>query len=245
MANSLVIDWLNENSLRAYPLKEAISRVSGGYTLDDGVILDAQFVYASIPDEVYLTQIEADSLNVTFTITGLPVFIISRTAVFPAYIRTSSGNLLVVGASTATIPEGIYTFSNVAFEYSVSHDFGGGWLGVESLSFNGSGVIDGDVIFEEGYQFGIRVNTPNITLSCGAGYGKPISCNTFGTLDDDCNTIVSFVNGIGPDGKKVLHFRNGGGIVILEDPDNHRIFIGLASNPNEDTCKAITINPGV
>ncbi|WP_395000467.1 hypothetical protein [Acinetobacter sp.] len=244
MADSLVIDWLNENALRAYPLKEMITRVSDDYTLDDGVILDAQFVYANLLSDVALTQIVSNTTDVIFTLTGGVVFTISKSGVFPAYARTSQGHLLVVGASAANIPIGTYIFSNVIFESSVSFEFGEAWLGVQSLNFNSSSPIIGDINFIEGYQFGIHVTRSVITLNCGAGYGRPLSCISFGGVSD-CTAIVSYVNGVGPDGHKVLHFKSGGGIVIFDDPPNHRIFIGLASDPNKDTCKTITSNPAL
>jgi hypothetical protein len=242
--DSLVTDWLNENSLRAYPLKEMIDRVSGSYTLDDGVILDAQLVYTSAPTVAYLETIVADPLNITFTVTGLDDFIINRTATFPAYIRRPNGSLLVVGDTAATIPDGVYSFSNVPFEPSVSHEFGDAWLGVQSLTFNSSSALTGDINFIEGYQYGITINNNVVNMNCGAGYGVPLSCTSFGA-SSDCSDIVSYVNGVGPDGKKILHFRNGGGIVVFDDPPNHRIFIGLASDPNQDTCKTITGNPAL
>lgn len=244
MPDSLVIDWLNENALRAYPLKEMITRTVGDYTLDDGVILDAQFVYASLPTDVHLTQIVSNATDVIFTITGGTTFTISKSGVFPAYSRTAQGHLLVVGESALDIPEDTYVFSNVIFEPSISFEFGDAWLGVQSLEFNDSPPLTGDINIIEGYQFGVRIADDVITLNCGAGYGAPLSCTSFGDASD-CASIVSYINGVGPDGRKVLYFKNGGGVVIFDDPPNHRIFIGLASDPSKDTCKTITSNPAL
>lgn len=246
MSTSLVIDWLNENALRAFPLKEMITRTSDNtYVLTDSVILDAQFVYASVPNSVQLLSIVSDSSNVTFTCTGGVSFVASKSAEFPLSIRTNQGHLLTVGSATASIPNGTYNFSNVVFEPSVSYEFGGEWLGVSSLAFDSSSTLTGHLNFIEGYQFQINIASPVLTLGCGAGFGTPISCNSFSGLTADCDSIISYINGVGPDGNSVLHFSEGGGVVILEDPDNHRIFIGLTNDPTIDVCKDIPINPEV
>ena len=242
MANSLVIDWLNENALRAYPLKELINRVGGAYTLTDDVILDAQFVYTTLPGNVQLLNITSDAVNVTFTITGGDTFVVPKASSFPLSVRNANGNLLTVGEATAAIPNGVYNFSNTSFEDGISHEFSGSWLGVSSLQFNSSPLKTGTLNFVEGYQFGINITGSNIFLGCGKSYGLPVGCETFGPQTNDCNDIVSYINGDKPSSEQI-RFSNGGGIVILEDPDNNRLFIGLASNPAEDVCKNIPSNP--
>lgn len=242
MANSLVLDWLDENKFRAYPLKSMIVRTSGGYTLTDDIILDAQFIYSSLPTDVQLLNITSDSTNVTFTCTGSVVFVVPKASTFPLSVRLSSGNLLTVGAATADIPNGSYNFTQVIFEPSVSHEFSGAWLGVTSLTFGSSGTLTGNINFIEGYQFGIAITNPLISLSCGNNFGIPVACNTFAGYTPDCADIISYINGVSPDGKGVIHFTNGGEMLILDDPDNHRIFIGLLPNAG-DICRDILANP--
>lgn len=241
MSATVVLDWLNENSFRAYPLKEVISRTSGGYTLTDDIILDAQFVFEEAPTNVLLESIVSDTINVTFTINGL-TFIAPKASAFPLSIRTSAGNLLVVGENTANIPNGSYTFTNVVFEPSVCVEFGSAWLGVRSLSFGGAENLINDIEFAEGAQFGINIVENNIFLGCGRNYGEPISCNSYSFITPNCDNIISFINGVAADGNRVLHLINGGGFVIYDDPPNHRIFVGLLINDG-DVCKNIPINP--
>lgn len=243
MANSLVIDWLNENALRAFPLKETISRVSGAYTLTNDVILDAQFSYETLPSEVELLSIVADATNVVFTCTGSITFTAPRASTYPLSIRTAQGHLLTIGDVTG-IDDGTYTFTNVVFEPSVSHEFGAEWLGVQSLSFNAASYT-GDLNFIEGYQFDVLIDGVNITFGAGNKYGIPVACEQFGSLEYDCDSIVSYINGVGPDGKGIVRLINGGGIVVLDDPENHRIFVGMITNGGGDVCRDIPINPAL
>ena len=248
MADTLIIDWLNENALRSYPLKERITRTSSGvYTLTNDLILDAQFTYFSeeIPSEVKLLNITSTLTDVSFTITALETFTVAKDAGFPAYLRTSQGQLLVIGESAANIPVGVYNFTNVVFEPSVSTEFLGEWEGVSSIRFAALTALDGTIDFTPGFQFDINITGQNIALSCGAGKGRPLSCNSFGDYTNDCDEILSYINGVAPDGNGVMHLFSGGGILILEDPDNHRIFVGLTNDPTTDICNPITSNPAV
>lgn len=244
MSFSFAFDWLSENSQRAYPLKEQPTHTADtNYVLTNDVIVDAAFVYTTMPVEVLLTTITVDSTNVVFNCTGGVSFTVPKASTFPYYCRLSSGHLLVVGEACVDIPIGTHTFTNAEFEYGVIYEFGGEWLGVSSLQFDNSTLLTGDVNFAEGYQFGLEADNSTITMSCGTQYGTPIACNSFSESVVDCSDIISYINGVGPDGSGVLRLENFGGITILDDPEEHRIFIGLLMNPSEDVCKDIPINP--
>jgi len=68
--------------------------------------------------------------------------------------------------------------------------------------------------------------------------GVPLECDIAGYAGYDCNELISKINGISPDDDGEFRFARGGNIVILEDPENHRIFIGLNFRP-EDICRNI------
>jgi len=240
MSDSQVIDWLPENSYRAYPLVRDTNRTANtSYVLGDDVIVDVLLVTSSVVTNVTLNTIVADNTNVVFNLSSSISFTVARGATFPAYIRLANGCLLVVN-KVSDIPNGTHTFTNLYFEKSVCMEFGAEWLGVTTLQFDSSAALTGVITLKEGYQFGITSTISTLDFWADSNYGLPLGCYTLGT-DNDCSSIISYVNGAGPS-SNVLKFTRGNDMVILEDPTNHRIFIGLTFNP-DDICKTIPINP--
>lgn len=245
MANSLVIDWLNENALRAFPLKETISRTaSSGYKLLDDVIVDAQFVFDSLPETVSLTKITANSETITFLINGLS-FVASVSQPYPQYIRHNNGSLLVVGSGANSVLSGEHDFSNVVFEPSVSYEFGGEWLGVQNVSFETAQKLTGNINLSEGYQTDININSDIIYIELGKHLGKHIQCNSFSGSGNDCATVVSFINGATPNSKSEIFLKGDSNVVIVDDPEYHRIFVGTIYVDAEDICRDIPPNPAL
>ena len=115
---------------------------------------------------------------------------------------------------------------------------------MQSLTFDGGASVTGNLNFLEGYQVDIAITGSTITFGAGSKYGVPIACGTFFNFIDDCDSIISYINGVAADGKGIIHLLNGGGMVILDDPENHRIFVGMP-NGSEDVCKDIPINPAL
>jgi hypothetical protein len=246
MANAQVLDWLYENELRAYPLVDRINRESVGYTLTDGLILDAQFVFDTeqvVPTEV--TSIRADELEATVVVNGTIEFSIDKLGEFPQYIRLNTNHLLVVGEAAKDIPTGEFPFSDVTFEPSVVFELADAWKGVESITFGESDPLLGIISLFEGYQFRIDFNqgTSNILFGAHNLYGEPIGCEHFGMLNNDCNSIVSYINGVTPDGNNELKIVAGTGTNVWDDPDNHRIYIGFSFTSIDDICKPIPGKP--
>ena len=224
---SLVLEWLNENALRSYPVRDSSLRTDGSFKLEDNVILDAQFVFTEIPNNFRLTTVSADSSNVTFTFSNSLTFIATKNYGANQYLRDRTGSLLVVGNGVDNIPTGTYNLS-VYFEPSILHEYGGPWLGVTSLSFDGASHT-GIFNFIEGYQYNIEFNKQNVDFAVGNLYGTPISCTHFSSYPEDCNTIISYISSAIPDGRHEMTIEAGPGIVVWDDPDNHRIFVCLVT----------------
>jgi hypothetical protein len=155
-----IIDWLNENEYRSFPLIEDFTRVTGGsaggWELDNGVILDAQIVNnnSSFPTNSanfnvllktieHVTEFGTRSLKFIFGDTGNTFVTFTVTSplnkVYPLYLRDpSTGSLLVLGEATKKIPmvatdvDGVATLS-IPVEPSVCYDFTEAWLGVKSI----------------------------------------------------------------------------------------------------------------
>lgn len=249
MANSLVLDWIFENEQRAFPFKENNVRVSNGQTctLTNDCILDAQFIFDSVQgDLVYLQTVTVSGDNVTFKVNGIS-FLFLKSGTFPQYNRLPSGHLMVAGKGIKNLPNGLHNFSvnNPALEAAVVHEYTGPWLGVKSLTFDNNQLV-GSLMFNEGFQFEIGLSNNNITFGVNGLYGVPITCDTTPfnvNLLNDCGDIISFINGAGPTGKHLVHIVAGGGIVVLNDPPNHRIYIGFTFSDSADICEPIPNRP--
>jgi len=238
MGDSLIIDWINENENRSYPLQYIPN--SAGSALDN-VILDAAIFYdgETIHNIVYLTEIEVSGNDRIIKITGQPNFTAASvaTATYPLYIRNSKKSLLVIGSGIKDIAE-TTVYENVRFEGSVCYFFTKPWRGVSSLGFNNATPLTGEIVFEEGYQFGIDVTGSVIELDANRNKGEPIGCTKFfNSIPDDCSSIISFMNGVGVVNQgDNFQLVAGPNISIFNDPENHRIYIGL-NFEKDDVCE--------
>jgi len=127
MSESLIVDWLNENEYRAYPLREINTDVTP-------YIVDASFVYDSLPITSYLTSVEVIANTVTVTVTGQDAFVFTITDSSDDFLynRNSQGSLLVVSKKIWQAPS-TYNLL-IPFEDCVSSEFSGDWLGVSSFN---------------------------------------------------------------------------------------------------------------
>lgn len=244
MANNGVLDWLFENERRAYPLIDRTDKTSGGYTLTNDVILDAQLVFDDgFTDIPTLDNITVSGSSVTLTVSGVD-FVADSGGPFPQYLRLASNHLLVVGEGIKDIVDGSYDFTGVEFEPSVCFDMSERWKGVESLTVNAT-ELTGVINFFEGYQFKIDFtqSTADIVLGANNLYGTPIACEHFGELDNNCEDIISYINGVTPDGNAQLKIIAGAGTTVWDDPDNHRIYVGFSFTSLDDICKPVPAKP--
>lgn len=258
MGQSTVVEWLNENSNRAYPLlSDTSTEVSGngGVTINvQNIILDANIVYTEddLPDVVKLESISSNGNDLTFRISGesSEVFLLENalTATYPNYIRNSQGSLLVLGEEAkacviAANPS--LELTDVIFEPSVVSECRGRLRGVTSLSFSGSTLV-GLVELVEGYQTGIEFKVGNtLYISASPSEGLPLDCRNFfqNELVYDCGVAVSWVNGAtAAENGGRLKLTAGRNIRIFEDKENSKIYIGLDFEP-EDICVLPSIPP--
>jgi hypothetical protein len=151
-----IIDWLNENELRAYPLLDVSQKTlqSENYTweLPDNFLLDLQLKVTnySLADHIaVLSKVEllADSLRTTFSLLNieteelntLTVFDIptALTQTYPFYVRNSDGCLAVFGDGVKKFIEenqNHYILTAVIpTEPSVLTQFNDAWLGVSAI----------------------------------------------------------------------------------------------------------------
>lgn len=233
-----VLDWLYENELRHYPLKESGSKkdVDNTFVLPTDVVIDAS-IHAPEVGIVSITTIDNSNPDyITFTLSTAQEFNVLKNSTYPYYVRSDNGSLLVFGKGVNNIPEGVFTYTNLAFEESVVHVFQFAWLGVSDLNFPDNEELVGTFNFLEGYQFELYSTSNNIRFAVGGLYGNQIGCTKFSDYPDDCDTIISSINGVGPDGKKEMFLKAGPGFVVWDDPPNHRIYVGFAFTSGNDVC---------
>jgi hypothetical protein len=151
-----ILDWLNENELRAYPLLDSSQKTlqSEGYTWDlpDNFLLDLQLkvISHSLADHIgVLSKIEllAGSLRTTFSLlnieteelSSLTVFDVpaALTQTYPFYVRNSDGCLAVFGEGVKKFIEENQNHSvltaEIPTEPSVLTQFNDAWLGVSAI----------------------------------------------------------------------------------------------------------------
>jgi hypothetical protein len=151
-----VLDWLNENERRAYPLLEETSRTividNSSVLLPDNFLLDLQLVsLASLVDvsgeaiPVYLSSLKLINTNLHVAFSSgeavIATFIINSasTQTTPLYIRHSDGNLAVFGDGIKDFlnlvnKASFEVFINIYVEPSTVAQFNEAWLGVNKLT---------------------------------------------------------------------------------------------------------------
>lgn len=253
MADSLIIDFLDENKFRSYPMRTIGDRVTTSGVPLDLFILDANLVYTDdvLPDHIMLAELHfstnGSNHDCSIKVTGQNDFNIQNveTSVYPLYIRNINGSLLVIGSDITSIGYTNQVFNGVEFEAAVCYHFNSQWQGVKSLTVNGNYLL-GDIIWNEGYQFLLSPDDVNMVITMGArgDYGTPIGCHEFfPDIPKDCGEIISSINSVPTQNtNQQFNFIAGSNIAIFEDFANHTIFIGLNFSPS-DICPVIKSSP--
>ena len=99
--------------------------------------------------------------------------------------------------------------------------------------------------FAEGHQFGITIpSSSQVRLAARRNLGEPITCERFFAGVNDCERTISYINGATVSANPgYFKFIAGTNVVIMEDPTNHRIFIGLNFTSTKDICPSAVPNP--
>jgi len=150
-----VIDWLNENELRAYPLMTYASKAISVGTLTkipDDFLLDLQLVaYTELGTSIVaLTNITRTSTSLLVSFGTLSPAATIATFVLPAsvgalaipsypyYVRNSNGCLAVFGAGAAALYAAANNATNIPLsipiEPALCVQFNNAWLGVSSIA---------------------------------------------------------------------------------------------------------------
>jgi len=240
MAESTILEWLEENSYRAYPLQEgyATKFIYGKMALPFdlyNVVVDANLAYYSLPAAVYLEKIIIAGSTLTIYVTpavGSPdnnTFVYTLNAGTHIYYgRNASGDLLVLNDNiNQLIGYNTYFNFNVPFEPSVCCEIGGAYVGVTSIAINGTDISADTLV--NGYQLAVLPTGQNIDLEVGRNYGQVLPCyNRFSPPSLTCGQIVNNINGATPTATGgSINIVAGQHVQIYNDPDSHTVYIGL------------------
>jgi hypothetical protein len=148
-----VIDWLNENENRAYPLLDnypKIGQVEGSdVDIPENLLLDLQLITSlslSATSNVLLKNISYSLTDNNSTVTfgtaenTITEFIITdfNQQTYPLYVRNTDGCLAVFGPGLYTLslvaPPDASIVTNIPIEPSLCTQFNDAWLGVNKLS---------------------------------------------------------------------------------------------------------------
>lgn len=228
-----ILDWTSENKLRSFPLKNVVKTSTDDYVFPDDLVLDA--LIFSTSEITKITEVVKTSSDITFTVDNGDIFGFDLPVSEDVnYKRLSSGSVLAISSSVNDLDDFDETFETLIFEDAVCFDYSS-YVGVTSLTFN-EVALSGAIEFVEGYQFGIATNNNILSLAASNYEGLPIDCVQFNESPEEaCSTIISYLNGIGPDDNNVIYLREGNQVKVVDDPANNRIFI-LYSFRAEDVC---------
>jgi len=232
-----VIEWLNENELRAYPLREGdkTSVLPENFLLDLLLVVDGSQALEQV--KLLNVSVEAEGVAVDFSGDGNSFFV-ERNQTFPRYLRNPNGSLAVFG-------EGLYRLLelgntavlslNIPVEPAAVYRFDQAWLGVSGISASKSyqsiensytpetpliltaigeyKLID-DVEFHPGYNYKIDFRENRINMAAGFKFGLPMDCVTEFVSPElkDCDDIISYINGVPPDSKGAFRLEAGANI---------------------------------
>lgn len=242
----MTLDWLNSNSVRNYPIKDGLGRVSdnGLFTIPNNLIVDLSLCSSQAGDSptLYVSRISVSnvSLLIEVSVAGYGVFgtfqtnlpfndynidvVLTAGVAFP----TATG-VITLGSSDdlQSLPSGDFTFSatNTALLMRV---FSPAVAGVSWISFNDT---KGNSIKKTGY---VRIRGNNnlqfrevagvVYLDAGEGLGLNKICA-------DIPTPILTINGVGPDDNGNFTLINGNCISI--DDEQYGL---LLANPCGQTC---------
>jgi hypothetical protein len=233
-----ILDWLNENEYRCYPLQEGTNRGLWNTTELNKCLLDALFI-STTPAKLNSFIVAGDIVSVHVSKGSIEeVFTFNKTESFPQSCRLSSGSLLVAGhgllGATASV-----TFSDVWFDHCAI-------TAPMPVCVSSLNTQEGETTLLGGLQTGLVYNDKNntITVKADRNVGVPIQChNYFQTVvQADCGNIVTSLHGAAPSSNPgKIRLKTEGNIRIFEDPANFRIYIGLDFRES-DLCR-VKVNP--
>jgi|GEM_PF-5421875 hypothetical protein len=231
MTNPPVLEWLDENQFRAFPLTDYSTRYVAWEAINYDLyplILDALLMCSTEPPQPQITQIQTNTTNLTISVTSQTNFVVTNylTATYPQYVRNSQNSLLVIGSYANTLPQNLtLNVANALFTPSLIYVMPAPMTGVSTINWGGGGLT-GSVTINDGYQLYFLPNQ-TIEVEVSPNNGQPLPCSNVLNITPDCAHIVSSINGVTVNRTGgVVNIVGGNHVNVFDDPLRNRIFIG-------------------
>ena len=254
-----IIDWLNLNAYRRYPLVDNSDYTMTGpvaCSMTNDVLLDFKCVdytrsnYSVVFNGFEIVAAIPIIFRASFTLTDLTgslVFTVDipENSVFPYHVvKTVAGQYRIglwFGSGIAiftALTTGTYTFVNspaILKSLLISQK------NCRIISVTGTApasvVINNVIYLEAGANINITLNPSNNTVYIGAvpGAGSGLSCEI---LDNSrrYGEFISTVNGLRPDAAGNINLFAGKGFEIIPDKTNHKLIIKTTMDANTIFC---------
>ena len=261
MKDSVVLEWLDENRRRAFPLTES----AGGPPTD--IIVDAQLLMSSSVTPSLVNIIVVAGVSCVINISeGQSFSIVLPISTDYITVTNNSNSKVTVSSAVNSLITGTTNYVDVYFEDYVSLCISGKFFGVTSVAFTAFaedlGLLDGyylqlmsgdtlgliagnvpfvgDIDFYGRYQTKLDVKNGSLLWVVGKNHGTPLpACAPYGA--DDCGTQVSYINGVSPV-SNAFTFKTGAGIKVTPDKINHTLTFEL-DFATTDICATIPPTP--
>lgn len=240
------LEFLNANTLRAYPIKEGMTRVSAeGVTIPDNFLVDCSFAISSdVTARIYISKINnlGDQIEVLFSdqsdvLIGNIIITPATHTLYQTYPLLPSvayanaiGRITVASvAAWTTLPAGSFTYTLATAELE-ARTVVPAQRGINRIVFkNADGTTfsaSGNVIVESRVNMKFTYNSGTNTILMDAGEG--LGLNTICAPQDQ---PIKTINGISPDvnGNFILDFASCALVTVL--PSNTGILL------NDICCK--------
>ena len=251
---SRTVQWLNENSYRAYPFVEDSNLAAGSLAISNAVLLDfSGIVYNRVAQAVRLLRVEITSAVVpegifTFGYAAGSEFSLSVPASaslpYTAVVSVAGSHRMlgVFGEGITTLltnPAGTYTLDAppqiepALLVFQDKHRV----ISVRGSSL-GSVAASGVVYLGEGYNCDIAVDSEAnaITISAIRGAGNGIYCGTLDSAVLKCNEALLSLNGFHADDNGNFILLAGEGVNIIPDVANHVVEVAGNKTLDELGC---------
>lgn len=251
---SRTVQWLNENSYRAYPFVEDSNLTAGSLTVSNAVVLDfSGVVYSLAAQAVRLLRFEITSAVVpegifTFGYASGSEFSLTvpASAALPyTAVVAVNGSHRMVGVFGAGITE---LLANVAGTYTldVPAQLEPALLVFQDVhrvisvtgSTAGSVAASGAVYLGEGYNCNIAVDAEAnaVTIAAIRGAGNGVYCGTLDSGVLKCNEVLLSLNGFHADDNGDFVLLAGEGVNIIPDVANHVVEVSSDKKLDELGC---------
>lgn len=245
-----IVQWLNENSYRAYPFVEDSNRNCGSKVLPDNALLDFQLLeFEADPAFVYLHSIAVvgDLIDFEFRY-GTTTRVLTVSVAAPTHTPINYGTAepyritAIFGPGLEEIAnwgDGTYDFVAPPAIEPALHNFENKHRVtlVQSLDENSNAELSGVIHVREGYNCKVNIVPANdlVIVSAQHGAGRGISCESEEEDISLCGDVLLRINGLVADSEGNFQFFAGPGVSVMANAEGHEVIFKSALKDSDNT----------